>query len=85
MKLSSKLISHNSGGDSILVSTGEADSSGIIKGNKTAGFIYDCLKKETTREKIIESMKAVYDAPEQVIAADVDKALATLCSIGAIG
>ena len=83
MKLSGKFISHNSGDESILVFMGEAEFSGIIKGNKTVGVIYDCLKlkKETDREKIIKRMKAAFDAPEDVKAADVDKAIYTLRSI----
>ena len=50
----------------------------------TAAFIVNCLKRETDKEKIVEAMAAEYDAPREVIAADVEKVLDKLRSIGAL-
>lgn len=40
MKLSKDFISHKSGSDFILVPTGTAEFSGVVKGNSTFGWIY---------------------------------------------
>lgn len=44
----------------------------------------DCLKAETTEEQIVEDMVSRYDAPRNVIAADVARIVAQLRSIDAI-
>ena len=49
-----------------------------------AAFIINCLKEETTPEKIVDAMAAVYDAPRSVLEADVAKIVDQLRSIGAI-
>ena len=56
----------------------------MVRSNKTAAFIIDLLKEETTKEKIVAAMLERYDAEEQVISADVDKVIDALRSIGAI-
>ena len=84
MKLSSKFIVHNSGDESILVPTGAADFSGIVKGNRSVGFIYECLKTDTTRDKIVAAMKEKFDAPAEKLERDVDDVLEKLRGIGAI-
>jgi hypothetical protein len=57
---------------------------GMVRSNKTAAFIIDLLKEETTKENIVAAMLESYDAEEQVISADVDKVIDALRSIGAI-
>ena len=84
MKIKKEFIVHNTGDETILVPTGTADFSGIVKGNKTVGFILDCLKADTTRDEIIAKLKEAFDAPSGVIERDVDKALNDLRSIGAL-
>ncbi len=84
MKLKKEFIVHNTAGESLLVPTGRADFSGLVRGNKTLGVILDLLKKETTEAEIVAAMAARFDAPEEVIARDVGKALAELRGIGAI-
>lgn len=56
----------------------------ILHSNESAAFILDCLSEETTEEKIVEKMQAVYDAPEEVLARDVHRVIETLRSAGAI-
>lgn len=84
MKLKKELIFHNTGNESLLVSTGDAAFSGMVKGNKTLGAILDLLRTDITEEEIISAMCSRFDAPKPVIAADVKKALEELNKIGAI-
>ena len=67
-----------------LVPLGAEAFSGIVRSNKTAAFIVDCLKEETTEQGIIDAMAAKYDAPRQVISEDVKKILSTLRRINAL-
>lgn len=84
MKLKDGFVTHEMGGEQIMVATGAATFAGLVRSNATAAFIVDCLKEETTRETIIEKMLAKYDATAEVISADVDKILAKLRSINAL-
>lgn len=84
MKLNNAFVTHEMGDEQIMVSTGGTNFSGLVRSNATAAFIVDCLKEETTREEVIAKMKAKYNAPEEVLAADVDKILAKLRSINAL-
>ncbi len=84
MKLKSDFITQDIDDTQFLVSIGAESFSGNVRSNKTAAFIVDCLKEETTEEKIVDAMCAKYDAPRQVIAADVKGILATLRRISAL-
>ena len=84
MKLKKEFITHDTGKESLLVPTGSADFSGLVRGNKTLGAILALLKKDTTEEAIVAAMKERFDAPEDVIARDLKKALAELRKIGAL-
>lgn len=84
MKLKDGFVTHEMGGEQIMVATGAATFAGLVRSNATAGFIVDCLKEETTREAIIEKMLEKYDATPEIIAADVDKIIGKLRSIKAL-
>ena len=84
MKLKKEFITHNTGSESLLVPAGGAGWSGLVKGNKTLGAILELLKTDTTEEAVIAARKVRFDAPEDVIAADVKQALSELRTIGAI-
>ena len=84
MKLNKEFIPHETGGESLLVPTGAADFSGLVKGNETLGAILDLLKQDTTEAEMVAAMMARFDAPEDIIARDVHKALTELRKIGAI-
>ncbi len=84
MKLNKDFILHNTDSETLLVPTGNAKFSGIVRGNKTLGAVLEQLQEETTEEKIIAALKERFDAPEEVIARDVKKALSALSKIGAI-
>ena len=56
----------------------------MVRSNKTAGFIVECLKSGVSKEDIITKMLEKYDASRELIEKDVEKILAQLRSIGAI-
>ena len=84
MKLKDDFITQDIDGTQFLVPVGAESFSGIVRSNKTAAFIVDCLKTDTTEEAIIDAMCEKYDAPREVIAADVAKAIKTLQDINAL-
>ena len=84
MKLNKNFIVHNTDDESLLVPVGNAEFSGIVRGNKTLGTILELLKKDTTEDELNAALKGRYDAPADVIAADVKEALASLRKIGAL-
>lgn len=84
MRLNDGFITHETAGEHITVPAGGVSFSGMIRSNKTAGFIVECLKDEVTEEEIIEKMLAKYDAPREQITKDVEDVLAKLRGIGAV-
>ena len=84
MKLNKDFILHNTEGETILVPTGKAQFSGIVRGNRTLGAVLELLGKETDEAGIVKAMKERFNVPEERIVPDVKKALEALRSIGAI-
>ena len=83
MKLKGTYITHDSDGEQILLDT-SSSFAGLIRNNKTAAFIVECLKEETTQEKIVEAMFEKYDAPKEVLAKDVSDVIEKLRKVGAL-
>ena len=84
MKLKSDFITQDIDDTQFLVPVGAESFQGIVRSNKTAAFIVDCLKEETTEEKIVEAMCGKYAAPREEIAADVAEIISTLRGINAL-
>ena len=84
MKLKEGFITHETDGEQIMVSAGNTKFSGLVRSNRTASFIVECLKSETSESEIVEKMSEKYDAPKEIISVDVKKILDTLRNIGAI-
>lgn len=84
MRLKDDFITQTIEDTQFMVSVAAKSFKGIVRSNETAAFIVDCLKEETTEDAIVDAMCAQYDAPREVIAADVAEILATLRSIHAI-
>ena len=84
MKLKDSFITQDIDGTQFMVAVGEESFTGIVRSNKTAAFIVDCLKEETTKEQIVGAMCQKYDAPRERIDADVEKILEKLRGIGAL-
>lgn len=83
MKLKANFITQEMDGEQIMVAAG-GGFAGMVRSNATAAFIVDCLKNETTREAILDAMEQKYDAPREVMAADVDMVIGNLRKIGAL-
>ena len=83
MKLKDTYITHDSDGEQILLDT-SSSFAGLIRSNKTAAFIVECLKYDTTQEKIVEAMFEKYDAPKDVLAKDVSDVIEKLRKVGAL-
>ena len=84
MKLKSDFITQTIEDTQFLVPIGAEAFQGIVRSNKTAAFIVDCLEADTTEEKIVDAMCAKYDAPRAEIAADVKEIISTLRGINAL-
>lgn len=84
MKLKDTFITQDIDGTQFMVAVGETSFTGIVKSNKTAAFIVDRLKEETTKAQIVNAMCAKYDAPRDRIEADVETVLNKLRGIGAL-
>ena len=83
MKLKDTYITHESDGEQILLDT-SSSFAGLIRNNKTAAFIVECLKDDTKQEKIVEAMFEKYDAPKDVLAKDVSDVIEKLRKVGAL-
>ena len=84
MRLKDGFVTHDADGEQIMVAAGNAKFAGLVRSNKTAAYIVDLLKTNTTKTDIIDAMAAKYDAPRERIAEDVENILVSLRSIGAI-
>lgn len=83
MKLKENFVTQEIDGEQIMVAAG-GGFSGMVRSNATAAFIVDCLKQPTTPKDILAAMSAVYDAPPEQMAADIDKVVQQLRRIGAL-
>jgi hypothetical protein len=84
MKLKNDFITQDIDGVQFLVPVGAGSFSGVVRSNKTAAFIVDCLREETTEESIVDKMCEKYDAPREQIAKDVSDTINVLRGINAI-
>ena len=84
MKLKQSIIVQDIGDTQFLVPLGGEAFKGIVRSNGTAAFIVDCLKEETTEEAVVDAMCREYNAPREVIAADVKEILEKLRCINAL-
>lgn len=84
MKLRQGLFKQTIDDTTYLVAVDRDAPGGLIKGNSTAGRIFDLLQEETTQEAITDALYVEYEAPRERIAADVARVIDTLRRIGAI-
>lgn len=79
MKLKYNFVINNVAGETVAVSVGNSDFNGYIKLNETGAFIFNALKKDTTREDIINALMKEYpDATPDAAAESVDELLQKL-------
>ncbi len=84
MKLNKQFVTREIGGTQVMVAVGSAAFSGIVRSNKTAAFIVDQLKKETTKEQVVAAVLEQYEADPAKVSADVDMVIEKLRGIGAL-
>jgi hypothetical protein len=84
MKLKNEFITHDTGSESLLVPTGAASWSGIVRGNRTLGAILLLLRDETTEEEVVAALQERYDVLEDVVKHDVAHVLDQLRQIDAL-
>ena len=84
MRLKSDFITQEIDDTQFLIPVGGESFNGVARGNKTAAFIVNCLKEETTEEAIVDALCAEYDAPREIIASDVAGVLNILREINAL-
>ena len=84
MKLNPDFITQDVEDTQFLVPMGAEMFQGIVRSNETAAFIVNCLKADTTEEKIMDALCAEYDVPRETAAADVREILGTLRRINAL-
>lgn len=84
MKLKDGFITHETDGEQVMVGAGSTGFSGLVRSNRTAAFIVDCLKEDTTPGSIADRMEKLYDAPRETIEEDIRRILGKLREIGAL-
>lgn len=84
MKLKSDFITQIIDDTQFLVPIGGEAFNGMVRSNKTAALIVDCLKEDTDEQSIVDALFDRFDAPREEIAADVRECLDTLRSVGAL-
>lgn len=84
MKLKKGMVLGNIDGQDFAIATGKLSDevSGLINNNETANYIFKLLQKDQTEDSIVDAMLKRYDAPEDVIRADVKELIATMESFG---
>ena len=84
MKLNPALLTHETKGEHITVSTTGTAFNGMIRSNPTAAFIIECLKTETTEEELVDKLLSRYTVERPTAEKDVARIISQLRSIGAV-
>lgn len=84
MKLKKEIVLGSIDGKDFAIATGSLSKRfhGLINNNPTANYIFQLLQKEQTEDSIVKAMCEKYDAPEDVIRADVKEILNQLDELG---
>ena len=84
MKLKECFVTHDMSGEQVMVSTDTMLFSGLVRSNKTAAAIVDCLQTETTKEQIVDTLLQKYEVDKERLSNDVNIILSKLKKIGAL-
>ncbi|MBR3738063.1 MAG: PqqD family protein [Eubacterium sp.] len=84
MKLKEGIVLGSIDGKDFAIATGSLTKkfSGFINNNETANFIFELLKTEQSENSIVDAVFEKYDAPKEVIRADVKELLEKLDKLG---
>ena len=80
MKIKEGFITKKVAGDVIVIPAEQAlvDFKAIITLNETGAYLWEFLKEDTSKEKLLENMLKEYDADEKILSADIDEFLSVL-------
>lgn len=86
MKIKKGFILREVSGSFIVVAVGAASKEfkGLITLNETGAFLWEKLVSGNTKEGLVEALLNEYDAPKDVIEADVDAFLKTITDGGLV-
>lgn len=84
MRLREEFITYNMDDGQVLVSTDQSLFNGMLKCNKSAALIVECLSQECTEQDILDKLLETYEVDQQTAAADLERVLGTLREIRAI-
>ena len=75
MPIKSDYMLKNVGNEYMIIPTSNTNVnfSKIFNINDTAAFIFKNLQEERSKEEILELMSVEYDAPKEVLSADIDE------------
>ena len=73
MQVSQNFIAREVAGEYLLIPTGAAalETKGLIALSESGYFLFQLLQEDHTEDALVEAMRGEYDAPEEVIRADV--------------
>lgn len=75
MPIKNDYMLKNVGNEYMIIPTSNTNVnfSKIFNINETAAFIFKNLQEERSKEEILELMSVEYDAPKEVLSADIDE------------
>ena len=74
MKLKCNVVISDVAGETLAIPM-QKSFNGVIRVNKSAAFILECLKKETSEQQIVAQLVKEYDVTEEKAAEDLKKIL----------
>lgn len=84
MKLKECFVTYENNKDDTIIMDSSAKFSGLAHSNRTAAFIIECLKSETTADEITEKMLEKYSASENQVKESIDTVLNALRKMNAL-
>lgn len=80
MKIKEGFIIKKVAGDVIVIPAEQAlvDFKAIITLNETGAYLWELLKEDISKEKLLEGMLEEYDADEKTLSMDIDEFLSVL-------
>ena len=86
MRLRKETIQQDLEGERLLILALEEDEAfrGLVRANKSAALVLDCLREETDEEAILARLRAAFHGDEADMRADIRMILDRLREIGAL-
>ena len=84
MRLKKEFLIYKNDPDTVLVPTGKAGFSGVVRGNRTFRVILELLKDDISEQEMIKIVKNRFDGAPETIEKDVRTAINELRRIGAL-